>query len=821
MTRKHQRGQALPLGLALAVVATLGALVLYNTGRVATDKARLANAADAAAYSGLLWQARALNYQAYTNRAMVANQVSIAQAVSLRSWTAYGERTADNIAKVLGVVPPMKVYAEGVAQVMGTLNDFVGPVADAMVGVIAGVNGALSASQDAMYAASFAATPEIVRAIARESDPLFRADTAFANAGFAGNLDEWRGFTSRYEPEDIGPMRARTELINRSRDDFSRERDWRLFKDFWFYSTPLTRHKIFREGETELVATEQGNRLQWEWRAVDTLSLQNRIFRFGKSEKAQEAPIGWGAASASSGGRGGSPCTRSRWGIVDCPTRTANAAAERKALRDPGTISGYGGLSPFRSLSEERLEDARRTGNPVLRLRTEVALDTSAVRASGQLVDGELLHTDVVAPGDRLSSISAAEVFYRRPDDAADAAMLSKEGATGYNPYWDVRLSPVSTGERLLAVGLREGAGTAAPETARGAGAGLADAATGALPGYVEELAEAWGDAGDPIDLAALDESFSTASGITPENVGALADGVDHAEAIGNGLKSELRGVVDRILSGAGRASVGAFEDAARSEIASVGDAIDSAQGVYDVTLASAGEVARGLEEKLGAVTDAADGVEETLDGLERDADAARDALGGAGAALDDAVGDAGARMLGDLDVAAFESRIDSKIRAATEMAVHMNDVRREVARRMNDEATRISKMARERMLQPGFDSIPYGLAPHPFKGYDIPLLLGISTLMANINLEVDPEIQISEVMIIEAAKFYYTEHVNLLRHDIPLTPTEANANEEEADAGQGDAVEDGQGGEGEIDVPEPYEDGTDTPWETPFEEGE
>ena len=623
-------------------------------------------------------------------------------------------------------------------------------------------------------------------------------------------------------------MRARTELINRSRDDFSRERDWRLFENFWFYSTPLTRHKIFREGQTELVAIEEGGRLHWEWKAVDTLSLQTRIFRFLKSEKKQEAPIGWGAASANSSGRGGSFCTRSRWGGVECPTLTANAAAEKLAYLNSNPISGYGGLRPFRTLSEDKLAFARRTGNPVLRLRTEVALDASAVRASGHFVEGELLHTDVVAPGDRLSSISAAEVFYRRPDDAADAAMLSTEGATGYNPYWDVRLSPVSTGERLLAAGLREGAGTAAPGMVRDAGAALAgaaestaDAATGALPGYVEELAEAWGDVDEPIDLATLDESFSAARGMAVADIEALAPGADQARAIRDGLKSELRGVVDRILSGAGRASVGAFEDAARSEIASVGDAIDSAQGAFDVTLASAGEVARGLEEKRDAVVDAADGIGETLSDLEQDANAARDALGGAATALDDAVGNAGARMLGDLDVAAFESRIESKVLAATEMAVHMDNVRREVARRMYEERHRISSMVWAHMNRPGFDSIPYKWTPHPFKGYDISLLLEISTLMANINLEVDPEIQISEVMIIEAAKFYYTEHVNLLRHDIPLTPTKANASGEEGDDGQGDAVGGGQDGEGEVEVPKPYQDGTDTPWESPFDVGE
>ena len=59
----RQEGQVLPLGLALLVFGVLGAFVLFNTGQVATNKMKLANAADAAAYSGTLWQARALNFQ--------------------------------------------------------------------------------------------------------------------------------------------------------------------------------------------------------------------------------------------------------------------------------------------------------------------------------------------------------------------------------------------------------------------------------------------------------------------------------------------------------------------------------------------------------------------------------------------------------------------------------------------------------------------------------------------------------------------------------------------------------------------------------------
>lgn len=64
----------------------LGLLTMYSMGQLATAKMKLQNTADAGAYSAALAQARDYNFSAYTNRAMIANQVAIAQLVGLTSW---------------------------------------------------------------------------------------------------------------------------------------------------------------------------------------------------------------------------------------------------------------------------------------------------------------------------------------------------------------------------------------------------------------------------------------------------------------------------------------------------------------------------------------------------------------------------------------------------------------------------------------------------------------------------------------------------------------------------------------------------------------
>lgn len=85
----HQQGQALVLGLLMVTVATASLVVLYNLGHTVESRARLTHAADAAAYSGALQQARALNALAYVNRTQIAHQVAMAHLVTLAASAQY------------------------------------------------------------------------------------------------------------------------------------------------------------------------------------------------------------------------------------------------------------------------------------------------------------------------------------------------------------------------------------------------------------------------------------------------------------------------------------------------------------------------------------------------------------------------------------------------------------------------------------------------------------------------------------------------------------------------------------------------------------
>lgn len=73
-------------GLLFIGISLIALLVMFNQGILTRDRVQLENAADAAAYSQAKLFARHQNLIAYTNRAIIANELSIGQVVAMMSW---------------------------------------------------------------------------------------------------------------------------------------------------------------------------------------------------------------------------------------------------------------------------------------------------------------------------------------------------------------------------------------------------------------------------------------------------------------------------------------------------------------------------------------------------------------------------------------------------------------------------------------------------------------------------------------------------------------------------------------------------------------
>ncbi len=83
------------LAYLFAAVMVVVALSVFRTGRLTSDKMEMQNAADAMAYSASVIEARDLNFASYMNRAIVANEVAIGQAVGLASWAFHWNSIGD------------------------------------------------------------------------------------------------------------------------------------------------------------------------------------------------------------------------------------------------------------------------------------------------------------------------------------------------------------------------------------------------------------------------------------------------------------------------------------------------------------------------------------------------------------------------------------------------------------------------------------------------------------------------------------------------------------------------------------------------------
>jgi hypothetical protein len=107
-TRRRQSGQAIVYLVAMLPIIFLSVLVVYNTAIAAREKMKLQNTADATTYSASVLTARALNYLAYTNRAMAANESGIATLASAQTTVGALLTSAANIQEGRVVVEGFK-----------------------------------------------------------------------------------------------------------------------------------------------------------------------------------------------------------------------------------------------------------------------------------------------------------------------------------------------------------------------------------------------------------------------------------------------------------------------------------------------------------------------------------------------------------------------------------------------------------------------------------------------------------------------------------------------------------------------------------------
>jgi len=460
--RAFERGSVLPLGIALLFLGALLSLRQFSMGELFSAKQRITTAADASAYSTALWQARVLNFHAYANRAILANEVAIAQAVTLVAWADYIDQLVQN-AETVGVLMPasaplLRAAAEGSALMREGAH--LGSAAE--IAARGGWQHALRMSQDLLASSvNHFALNSVANEVARANDSRF----------FAWVLPGTEVTIKTAHVDAPGRQRF-ADLVTASLDPFTagpREQNLRipLPSGCVISSDPDKRTPWFRKrGGTALTAGLE------RWEAVDTLSLHLPVRRgllVGQCVDL-ETPLGWGSAQANSDTTLASRNTASRTGAArgeilnPQPSLWVNPRSNALAADDQATLFGYSGLIAVRDL----VSDGGGGGgalHPVARLTVLARSEAANLRTAARLGfgfssgSGRMALAEPLAGG-RIWALGTAEVYFHRPAAAPDRI----EYASLWNPYWHVRMVPTPAGQQLAALALIQGGGLGAAQ---------------------------------------------------------------------------------------------------------------------------------------------------------------------------------------------------------------------------------------------------------------------------------------------------------------------------------------------------------------------
>lgn len=433
--RKNQ-GQTLVLFLGFAAAMVGMSLVAFNSGQVTNAKMRAINAADAAAYSGAVWQARTLNFQAYMNRAMVVNEVTIAQSVSLRSWVSYLDRFVSNINTVTQFVPYLGVATRAIQRGISAADTAVQRALPFAESALRAVNAVESKAQFAADALGAAVATELANEVAALNGATL--PTVTNGLLFANNQRRWMALTDDYGKTTgrVGTdkrTRMRQTTLD-SRDGFTQARDWQ-------FGIPLV-VQLRKQGGTDLINFDS-------WKGLDSAELRT-IYNPLKGDWAVKVPVGWGGAQAYSPRRvatTGVHGNTNEWRSVDgrLANQAANSADRAKQLIPGGVVSEF---QANRDITNTRIKDA----NLRLPFAVEVVVTgnkiptaNSAFQAKALLTNGTQIEHDpnYGAQGGGTYALAEACVTFSRPY-GGERRDGGKEYPSLFNPYWRASLATES-----------------------------------------------------------------------------------------------------------------------------------------------------------------------------------------------------------------------------------------------------------------------------------------------------------------------------------------------------------------------------------------
>lgn len=397
LSNRH-RGQIAPVALFGVLISSAVLAVMFNTGQKVTERSQVANAADAAAYSGAVWTARHLNFIAYANRAMIANHVAVGHFVSYVSWVRYINDSIEAIDRVTQWIPYVGQYVDMAEQISAQVRDATEQAAEITVPAIDAWNANIRAAQAEAHASlAFRTVQSLMEQTGRAYDPHIHINDGDALSRMPNELQPlleaqlmtqsaaMPAFIQRYTASrDSNSMRQLVNTSLRGNSDLQRwvvgERGWR---------ENLLAVQLRKRGATSL---NQNAHLA-DWRAEDQLQFRTR------------GVFGW-----------------HRWQRIGDRVSTASARE---------FDSDYSGVPAYYNV-------AGSPGDSSLRIAA------IATKAQTNVATADLLGMTTTAQP--LAVAAVARVEFRRPPGSAFASLGERrhEYANLFNPFWEAKLAPVT-----------------------------------------------------------------------------------------------------------------------------------------------------------------------------------------------------------------------------------------------------------------------------------------------------------------------------------------------------------------------------------------
>lgn len=489
-----QRGQAMIFTLLFAGATGLITLLLYNSGMLANSKTQLQNAADAAAYSAGVMLARDHNFSAYTNRAMVANQVAVAQLVSLKSYLqdakdTHGRLTSFPLAEWAAIPMSKPLWNIGKNVPLGAAQSGYSAIAGGAVKALDRLISAFDTSQELHHQATALNVMVVADEVAKKNDPKSGVTKgAFQIGNSLVQLAKWdTEYTKRYRANDLSQQADRFAdvVVNEdSTDRFTRNRTsvpvpaWASTPYFWACPIGIPKKTVFgfvHGGGTLLSANKK------RWLALDA-TMGGGFFQcvyltpWGTVTITVPLPDLGGSGGAVAGAAGAynettgyhnNPFWAKMYGDALINPATAIPGWIRYSSKGPGaTLDSNGGLqNNYRDIGALNVKPANQSAElngGAVPLTIEVEHLGADLRTAAKVIpnQGDIKLTDELKGNTMRALASAHPYFYRAK---TDSSMFTKSGwkradgkaemANLFNPYWQARLVDRTEAERLMSVG--------------------------------------------------------------------------------------------------------------------------------------------------------------------------------------------------------------------------------------------------------------------------------------------------------------------------------------------------------------------------------